>query len=169
MRRRYVSLGMGELAAAAVFTVVAVTTVIPRLTDHEDQVALWSGIIPLLVILVQAGTYWLLARGWVEQGKMPAALAAVYRAFRVADPALLVASLVGVLMWLPDRPGSAVTVVAIWLFGVVEYVNYFVVRVAYPVGRWLRAVGQWRTPRLVQDMRDAHTLTRPQSSRQQHT
>lgn len=159
---------MGELAAAAVFTVVAVTTVIPRLNE-EDQVALWSAIIPLLVILVQTGTYWLLARGWVEQGKMPAALAAVYRAFRVADPALLVAGLVGVLMWLPDRPGSVVTVVAIWLFGVVEYVNYFVVRLAYPVGRWLRSVGQWRTPRLVQDIRDAHPLTRPRSSRQQHT
>lgn len=163
------SLGTGELAAGAVFAAVAVTTVVPRLTGHEDQVALWSALIPLLVILVQAGTYWLLARGWVEQGKMPAALAAIYRAFRVTDPALLMAGLVGVLMWLPDRPGSVATVVAIWLFGVVEYVNYFVVRLAYPVGRWFRAVGQWRTPRLVQDIRDAHAVTRPQSSRQQHT
>lgn len=157
------SLGTGELAAAAVFAAV------PQLTGYQDQVALWSALIPLLVILVQAGTYWLLARSWVGQGKMPAALAAAYRAFRVTDPALLLAGLVGVLMWLPDRPASVAAVGVIWLFGVVEYLNYFVVRLAYPVGRWLRSVGQWRTPRLIQDMRDAYASTRPQPPRHQHT
>jgi hypothetical protein len=165
LRRRYISLGTGELAAGAVFAAVAVTTVIPRLDDHEDQAALWSALIPLLVVLVQAGAYWLLARGWVERRPMPAALAALYRAFRVADAVLLVVGLVGVLVWLPGRPGAAVAVLATWLFAVVEYLNYFVVRLAYPVGRWLSTVGQWRTPRLVQDVRSARPLTQPQSSR----
>jgi hypothetical protein len=43
-------------------------------------------------------------------------------------------------------------VLAVWVFGVLEYVNYFVVRLAYPLGRWFTTVGEWRTPRLVQDL-----------------
>lgn len=114
---------------------------------------------PVLVVLTEAGAYWLLARRWVGRQPMPPALAAVYRVFRVADPALLLAGLVGVLVWWPPHPGAAVTALAVWLFGVAEYVNYFVVRLAYPAHLWLRTVGQFRTPRLVQDLRGS---SRPQ-------
>lgn len=40
----------------------------------------------------------------------------------------------------------------IWLFGVIEFVNYFVVRLVYAPREWLGNIGQWRTPRLVLDM-----------------
>lgn len=43
-------------------------------------------------------------------------------------------------------------VVGVWVFGVLEYVNYFVVRLSYPIHRWLTTVGQWHTPQLVQDL-----------------
>jgi hypothetical protein len=132
LRRRYLSLGLGELAAAAVFAAVAVGVVMPRLEGSRDSAALWSALPPLLVILVQAGVYWLLARGWVELEPMPARLAALYRVFRVLDVLLLAIALLGVVIWLPDHSGAAVGVVAVWAFGVVEYVNYFVARLAYP-------------------------------------
>ena len=147
-RRKYLSLGAGELVAAAVFAAV-----LPRLVGPDDGRALWSALLPLLVLLTQAGAYWLLARRWVEQGPMPSLIATVYRGFRLADAVLLLAGLVGVLLWWPGSGWSMVVVLAIWLFGVVEYVNYFVVRLAYPVHGWSRSVRQWRSPRLVQDLR----------------
>lgn len=155
LRRKYLSLGLGELAAAAVFAAVAVGVVMPRLEGSRDSAALWSALAPLLVILVQAGVYWLLARGWVELEPMPARLAALYRVFRVLDVLLLAIALLGVVIWLPDHSGAAVGVVAVWAFGVVEYVNYFVARLAYPLRRWPFEVGKWRRPKLVRDLNSA--------------
>ena len=103
LRRRYLSLGLGELAAAGVFAAVAVGVVVPRLEGPKDSAALWSALAPLLVVLVQAGVYWLLARGWVEQAPMPARLATLYRVFRVLDIVVLAVGLLGVLIWLPDH------------------------------------------------------------------
>ena len=53
LRREYLRLGSGELAAAAVFAAVAT-----RLADRAGP-ALWAAAAPLLVILVDAGAYWL--------------------------------------------------------------------------------------------------------------
>ncbi|MBX9149590.1 hypothetical protein [Rhodococcus qingshengii] len=155
LRRRYLSLGLGELAAAAVFAAVAVGVVMPRLEGPKDSAALWSALAPLLVILVQAGVYWLLARGWVEQAPMPARLAALYRVFRVLDVLLLAIALLGVVIWLPDHSGAAVGVVAVWAFGIAEYANYFVARLAYPLQRWPFEVGKLRRPQLVHDLHSA--------------
>lgn len=154
LRRRYLSLGLGELVAAAVFTLVAATTVAPKM-GRDGQVALWCALVPLLVVLTQAGVYWLLARTWAGHDVMPAAVASPYRIFRFADLALLIAGFGGLLWWFPDGHGSAVLVVVVWGFGVVEYVNYFVVRLAYPPSQWPRAVRRWQTPRLVRDLREA--------------
>ncbi|WP_244993195.1 hypothetical protein [Rhodococcus qingshengii] len=155
LRRRYLSLGLGELAAAGVFAAVAVGVVMPRLECPKDSAALWSALAPLLVILVQAGVYWLLARGWVEQAPMPVRLAALYRVFRVLDVLLLAIALLGVVIWLPDHSGAAVGVVAVWAFGVAEYANYFVARLAYPLRRWPFEVGKLRRPQLVHDLHSA--------------
>ncbi|WP_341513863.1 hypothetical protein AAC389_23155 [Rhodococcus qingshengii] len=155
LRRRYLSLGLGELAAAAVFAAVAVGVVMPRLEGPKDSAALWSALAPLLVILVQAGVYWLLARGWVEQAPMPVRLAALYRVFRVLDVLLLAIALLGVVIWLPDHSGAAVGVVAVWAFGVAEYANYFVARLAYPLRRWPFEIGKLRRPQLVHDLHSA--------------
>lgn len=155
LRRKYLSLGMGELVAAGVFAAIAVSVVMPRLEIRQDSAALWSALAPLLIILVQAGAYWLLARNWVQRAPMPTSLAALYRTFRALDAGFLVAGLLGVLAWLPDQVGVALAIVVVWVFGVVEYVNYFVVRLSYPIRRLPFVVGQWRTPRLVQDLNSA--------------
>ena len=155
LRRRYLSLGLGELAAAGVLAAVAVSVVMPRLEGPHDSAALWSALAPLLVVLVQAGVYWLLARGWVEQAPMPARLAALYRVFRVLDIVVLAVGLLGVLIWLPDHFVTAAAIMVVWAFGVVEYVNYFVARLAYPLRRWPFEVGKWRTSQLVRDLHSA--------------
>ena len=150
-RRKYLSLGTGELVAAAGFAAIAAYVVTPRFDNEQDSAALWSALIPLLTVLVQAGVYWLLARSWIMQSRMPTTLAATYRAFRVANVALLAGGLIGIIVWFPDHTGAALLVVAVWLFGAVEYLNYFVVRLSYPVTQWLIKVGQRRTPRLIKD------------------
>lgn len=153
-RRRYLNLGLGELVAAAMFAVVAAVSVAPRL-DERAGVALWAALVPLLVILVQAGTYWLSARTWVAKAPMPSTIAAAYRGFRIADPALLVLGGLVLAWFWPTSPIAGGFVVGVWAFGVVEYLNYFVVRLAYPARAWFSVVGQWRTPRLVKDLRSA--------------
>jgi len=155
LRRKYLSLGTGELTAAILFAAVAALGVVPLVDGERAEAALWAALVPLLAVLVQAGVYWLLARSWVGRGTMPAGLAALYRVFRGVDVVLLAIGLAGVLVWLPEESRTRLLVVGVWVFGVVEYVNYFVVRLSYPASRWWGTVGQWRTPRLVQDVRDA--------------
>jgi len=140
LRRTYLSLGLGELAAVAVFLYASMSVLLPGIRLHGGERALWLALIPLVVILTQAGAYWLLARGWVPGGRMPRLLAAAYRTFRVFDAILLLASLAGVLLWRPAHTGWALLVSGIWLFGVVEYVNYFVWRLSYPPREWLHSV-----------------------------
>lgn len=151
LRRRYLSLGLGELAAAATFVLVSVAIISPRLRDDGNRLALWSAVVPLTAILIQAGTYWLLARRWVGRERMPERLARLYRFLRIVNVALLLAGLIGVIGWV-HRPMTAVFIAGVWLFGVLEFCNYFVVRLAYPFTRWFVEVGRWRTPRLVLDM-----------------
>jgi hypothetical protein len=69
----------------------------------------------------------------------------------VIDVVLLVAGIVGLVTW-PSSLRAALGMLAVWAFGMLEYVNYFVLRLAYPIGRWFTTVGQWRTPRLMQDL-----------------
>lgn len=153
LQRRYLSLGAGELIATLVFIAVAFVAVLPRVNDSGDRAALLAALIPLLMVLVQGGVYWLMARHWVQQKSMPANLAVIYRVFRVFDVVLLVASLSAIVCWSSGNIAAMVVIGLIWVFAVAEYVNYFVVRLAYPTGRWLKMVGQWRTPQLIQDMR----------------
>jgi hypothetical protein len=159
-RARYLSLGLGEWAAAAVLLLVGALAVGPRLPGDGPRLALWSALVPLIAILVQAGAYWLLARRWVGRRVMPEPLARAYRWLRMADVALLAVGLVGVVAWSRQRPVITALLAGVWLFAVVEYVNYFVVRLAYPLNRWFAEVARWRTPRLVKDMTGAGTRLR---------
>ena len=84
---------------------------------------------------------------------MPDAVAAVYRVFRVLDALVLAGSLVAIILWLPSRIPVLVLVIAVWLFALVEYANYFVVRLSYPLTQWASRVGEWRTPQLIRDLR----------------
>ncbi|MGN8025636.1 hypothetical protein [Microbacterium sp. 22242] len=153
LRRAHLSLGIGEIVAALVFCGAAAWVVGPRFENPADRVALWAALLPLIAVLLQAGIYWLAARSWVGRGGMPRAVRRVYLALRVVDVGLLGCGLGVVAIARPSSAAMLVLVVAVWLFGVVEYLNYFVVRLSYPAGRWLHEVTRWRTPRLAKDLR----------------
>lgn len=157
LRSAYLRLGTGELAAAAVFLVVAVSVVVPGVSEEDGRVAVWFALAPLLLMLVQAGAYWLLARSWVMRAPMPRPLATTYRVAGPVTGAALVVGLVGVVSFWPGSVSAQMIAVGVWSFGALEYVNYYVARLAYPVREFPTAIRRWRTPRLVIDMRAART------------
>ena len=75
LRARYLSLGLGEFAAATTFAVLAVLQLGPQVRDPGGSWLWYAPVAPLLVVLVQAGCYWLAARRWVAAGPMPERLA----------------------------------------------------------------------------------------------
>lgn len=152
LRRTYLSLGTGELAAVVVF--VAVQPMVAGRFDAAGGRALWWAMAPLLVILLQGGAYWLLARTWLPgagRSGMPRGVALLYRAFRLLDPVLLAGCLAGLLLT-GAGSGALVLGLLVWVFGLLEYVNYFVVRLSYPVTQWFTLVGRRRTPAVVRDV-----------------
>ena len=60
LRKRLLSLGVGEIVAAAVFA--AVPSNLAFVAADGAEAALWFAVAPLLSVLVQGGVYWLLAR-----------------------------------------------------------------------------------------------------------
>lgn len=116
-------------------------------------------VLSLVLILSQAGAYWLLARTWVEARSMPRSLARLYRVLQVLDMLVLATAGVYVAVHLSSTRWAGAMAMLVWLFAVVEFTNYFLVRLGYPWGKWLNQVGQWRTPRLVQDLRAADGTT----------
>lgn len=152
LRRAHLSLGIGEIAAALVFCGAMAWVIAPRIASASDQRVLWAALVPLAVILIQAGIYWLAARAWIGRGRMPDVMRRTYLAFRALDAVLLIVALVALIATSPTA-GVLVLALVVWLFGVVEYLNYFVVRLAYPASRWPQEVTRWRTPRLAKDLR----------------
>lgn len=155
LRRRYLWLGLGELAAVVVFVYAALTVVAPRLGNAHAGVSFLVGVAPLVLVLSQAGAYWLLARAWVQVRPMPRRLARLYRAFQVLDVFVLLVAGAYIAVHLPSTRWAGALAVAVWLFAVVEFANYYLVRLSYPWDQWFTMVGQRRTPRLIQDLRAA--------------
>ncbi len=153
LRRTYLSLGTGELAAAALFSYSAVWVVSPRLNDDQRALTFMAGVAPLVLVLSQAGAYWLLARGWVTVRPMPRRLARLYRVFQTLDVLVLVGAGAYIAVHLKTSGWAGALALGTWLFAIVEFANYYVVRLSYPWSAWLAQVGQWRTPRLIQDLR----------------
>lgn len=180
-RRKYLSLGLGELAAVAAFAAAAF--VLQQRLDSARAGAgaeLWFALIPLEFVLIQAGVYWLLARTWIGPadsfapadsresaspfssdrartgpGRMPLQLARIFRGLRICNPLVLLAGLAGVIANFPATPLATVVVIVVWAFGVAEYINYYLVRLSYPWMQWASEIGHWRTPKLIKDMRAA--------------
>lgn len=162
LRRRYSSLGWGEWLAACVFAFVAAFSLDGVWGALDARAAVWWALMPLLAVLLQAGAYWLAARSWVGTGRMPRALAQAILAVRTLNVGLLGVSLVGIVATWPSTVLGGMVAIAIWLFAVAEYVNYFVVRLAYRPDRWWRGVRGRRTPQLMLDVREG--VTRAQHS-----
>ncbi|WP_209324023.1 hypothetical protein [Brevibacterium renqingii] len=150
LRRRLISLGLGEFVAAAVFAVVPSN--LAFVAADGAEAALWFALSPLIFVLVQAGTYWLLARHHLPE-TIPRGADRLSRGLRVLDPIVLFGCGIGIVAAWPGSSLSSVLIVFVWLFAVVEYINYFHVRLSYPWSTWTRQVGRRSTPRLARDLR----------------
>ena len=89
----------------------------------------------------------------VPRHRMPRTLARFYLTLRWVTPLFFVLSAVGLAMWWPSLPHVRVLGVSAVSFGVIEYVNYFIRRVSYPVATWWWDVRRLRQPRLIRDVR----------------
>ncbi|MFC8800924.1 hypothetical protein ACFT2C_24600 [Promicromonospora sp. NPDC057138] len=67
------------------------------------------------------------------------------------DVVLLAVCLVGVLMT-GSGASALVLCLLVWASEALEYVNYFVVRLSYPVATWFALVGRRGRPALVRDL-----------------
>ncbi len=90
---------------------------------------------------------------------MPLSVARLYRAFQVLDVLGLLAAGVYIAVDLSSTGWAGTMAVLVWLFAVVEFTNYYLVRLSYPWATWFTTVGQWRTPPLVKDLRAAEGTT----------
>ncbi|MEL4359147.1 MULTISPECIES: hypothetical protein [unclassified Luteococcus] len=154
LRRRYLSLGTGELVAAVTFAGVFGLYTSTSSSLRPAAPILWLSILPLEFILTQGGIYWLAARDWVKRSCMPPLLAGSFAVLTWANPLLLLAA-VGMLAWQRPAGSAAALAVACVVFGAIEYVNYFWIRLSYPWKSWARQVTQWRRSRLRQDLETA--------------
>lgn len=156
IRRRYLTLGLGELAAVVVF-IGAYVVLLPRLGDDTRTSAVMLGL--LAYLLLQGAAYWLPARGWIPGGRMPAPFVALFGGLRWLNVVLLGAVLLVIM------PGSAVLLsIGLWLFALVEYVNYFWIRLSYPLSEWVDGVRARRPSRLARDLdRGLRAATSPHS------
>jgi hypothetical protein len=150
LRRHLLNLGSGELAAAFAFAWLGVFA---GRDDPTGRVGLPLAAVGLVVVLVEGGCFWLLARGWMPCRRMPRTLARIYLTLRWVTPLIFVLSAIGLAMWWPSLPHVRVLGVSAVSFGVTEYVNYFIRRVSYPVATWWRDVRRLRQPRLIHDVR----------------
>lgn len=156
-RQRYLSLGLGELTAAALGIVLAVGILPPYFDGPGEKIGLWSALGPLLLILLHAGVYWLLARSQLGRPlpTLPRWFARRTRNAIAIHPILLLAGFGGLIATFPHQPFAIGFAVIIWVLGVLEYINYFIVRISYPWYAWTAEVGRRRTPRLIKDVRSS--------------
>lgn len=149
IRRRYLSLGLGELAAAASVGVVWYLVV----RRYDDTATVVVALAVLAWVLVQGGAYWLVALRWIPGGRMPSSVASIHRVFRIVNIGMLAGAAAGIVWWFPSSSVPArVFGVLLWLFAVAEYVNYFWVRLSYPSSQWVTGVRAWRPSRLARDL-----------------
>jgi hypothetical protein len=120
LRRRFLSLGLGEIAAAAIFVVVPFC--LPFIASEDAEAAMWFAMSPLIFVLIQAGIYWLIARRHLP-GPFPCRAATIYRALRILDPFILFGCAIGVVGSWPGLSLSAFVAVVVWLFAVAEYMG----------------------------------------------
>ncbi|MGB3330379.1 MAG: hypothetical protein WBA46_15570 [Thermomicrobiales bacterium] len=88
---------------------------------------------------------------------MPRALARLYVGFGGLNVILLA-------IGLAEMPaGTRALLAGIWVFGLVEAIKSYAVRLAYPANMWIAEVGRWRTPRLRSEIRSGLRATPPAS------
>ena len=139
LRRKFLSLAVGELTAVMVFAYVY------RQYWHTNgplSLGTTYAFLVLEFLLLQGSAYW---ASWLVESRRAERTAIVfgYRILRVLN--LLLLTLLPFVLLLKNFSSGLAIVLAI--FALVEYINYFVVRLAFPLTEFLNRLIRWRFPR----------------------
>lgn len=140
VRKELVSLCLGELAAALSFW-LCFFLLKNRLGDWMSLITILYPLSLLTFILLQGSTYWAilirrLSNPQFGNGNIPK----IYGVLRILDLVLLISGF-PFIVWYSQSVRVAIIATLIQLFALIEWVNYFLLRVSYslnPLVLWKR-------------------------------
>ena len=140
VRRELVSLCLGELAAVLSFW-LCFFLLKNRLGDWNGLISILCPLSLLTFILLQGSIYWAilirrLSKPQFGSGSVPK----LYGGFRILDLILLISGF-PFIVWNTQSVQVAILATLIQLFALIEWVNYFLVRLSYslnPLVLWKR-------------------------------
>lgn len=153
LRRKYLHLGTGELASAGVFLFIAIKA---SLSAAPATKLMGFTFLPLVTILVGVGCYWLHAYNRISRSVLSKSFARSLVKLRLIHVILMLLGFLALLFVIPlvSLPHALLGSAAL-VFALLEHINYFYVRLAYPIQSWASEVRQCRTPRLRKDLERA--------------
>lgn len=121
MKKKLISLSTGELVSVFLFWMLML----------EMKITSFAVLYNLFVnsmVLIQGAFFWfLLLRG---KGRIEKPVRMVYQAFQIVDVLFLLSG-VGVILFAAHRTGEKIGGLFWLLFALVEYINYFQIRLSY--------------------------------------
>lgn len=130
LKKELTNLCVGELAAVVSFWLCFFTIKV-WLVDKKMMILILYPLLVLSFILVQGSVYWfILLRRMSTPKFLSAYVANIYRILKIIDAILLC---IGIPIILLNYSNIAVTTLSvfIWLFSIIEWINYYVVRLSY--------------------------------------
>ena len=155
VRKELVSLCLGELAAILSFW-LCFFLLKNRLGDWNSLVTILYPLSLLTFILLQGSIYWaILIRRLSNPQFGSASVPKLYGGFRILDLILLISGF-SFIVWNTQSVQVAVLAALIQLFALIEWVNYFLVRLSYslnPLVLWRRiAKGKLEKSRIAKEL-----------------
>ncbi|WP_247940889.1 hypothetical protein [Streptococcus oralis] len=142
VRKELVSLCLGELAAVLSFW-LCFFLLKNRLGDWNGLLSILYPLSLLTFILLQGSTYWaILIRRLSKPQFGSGTVTKLYGCFRILDLVLLISGF-PFIVWYTQSVRVAIIATLIQLFALIEWVNYFLVRLSYslnPLVLWKRIV-----------------------------
>lgn len=155
VRKELVSLCLGELAAALSFW-LCFFLLKNRLGDWMSLITILYPLSLLTFILLQGSTYWAilirrLSNPQFGNGNIPK----IYGVLRILDLVLLISGF-PFIVWYSQSVRVAIIATLIQLFALIEWVNYFLLRLSYslnPLVLWKRiAKGKLEKSRIAKEL-----------------
>jgi hypothetical protein len=156
VRKELVSLCLGELAAALSFW-LCFFLLKNRIGDWMSLITILYPLSLLTFILLQGSTYWAilirrLSNPQFGNGNIPK----IYGVLRILDLVLLISGF-PFIVWYSQSVRVAIIATLIQLFALIEWVNYFLLRLSYslnPLVLWKRITkGKLEKSRIAKELR----------------
>ena len=155
VKKELLSLCLGELAAALSFW-LCFFLLKNRLGDVNSLVTILYPLSLLTFILLQGSIYWaILIRRLSKPQFGSASVPKLYGGFRILDLVLLISGF-PFIVWNAQSVRVAIIATLIQLFALIEWINYFLVRLSYslnPLVLWKRIIkGKLEKSRIAKEL-----------------